>query len=160
MTYLATADRLILGWILLIRASRKHRTLLIVVEPKEEGHRIPVLGSVIKDPVNSRLEPVIGQTLQKVANVDDKGVGDGRHLDPLPVFCKHLQPADAVLPEEGETLQISMSAQADVDSRVLCFRVLWVVVTDAITVRLSVYARDFVKGMITYLPGYVITSSK
>lgn len=137
MTYISAANRLVLGRIALIRASGQDGALLVVIEPEEEGHRVAVLGGVVEDAVHGRLEPVVGQPLEKVANVDDERAGDWRHLDPLAVLREDLQAADAVLPEEREALQVGVGSEADVDGGVLGLGVLGVVVADAVTMNCS-----------------------
>lgn len=88
---------------------------------------------MVVDSVNRRLEAVVGHALQKVANVDHKGALDGRDLDPLTLVGQDLQPADVVLPQEGEALQIRVGTQSYVDGVCRAF-VLGVVVEDAVTV--------------------------
>lgn len=106
-----------------------------MVEAEKERHRVPVLGGVVEDPVHRRLETVVGKPLKEVANVDDEGVGDRRHLDPLTILCKDLQPTNAVLPEQGEALKVGVCSETDVDDGVLRFSVFRVVVDNTVTVQ-------------------------
>lgn len=126
--YLSTGDGFIFGRVRPARARREHAALLIEVEAEEEGHRVPINGSVVVDPVHGRREAVVGQPRQEVANVDDKSVRDWGHLDPLALLGEDLQAPDRVLPEEGKGLQVRVRSQADVDGgigRVLVLGVWW-----------------------------------
>lgn len=64
--------------------------------------------------VHGRLEAVVGQAHEEVANVDDEGTGDRGGLDPLSVVHQDLEPPDHVLPENGKALEIRVRAQTDV----------------------------------------------
>lgn len=64
--------------------------------------------------MHGRLEAVVGQAHEVVADIDDEGARDGRGLDPLAVAVEHLQAALHVLPQQGEALQVGVGAEADV----------------------------------------------
>lgn len=85
--------------------------------------------------MDCRLEPIIREPHQEVADVDDKCVLHGRYLDPLAVFGEDLQPADVVLPEQGKALQVGVSSQADINGCLLRLSILGVVVDNTVTVK-------------------------
>lgn len=57
---------------------------------EEEGERVPVILSVLLDAVDSRLEAVIGQPHQEVANIHDEGAGYRGSEDPLVLRVQDL----------------------------------------------------------------------
>lgn len=84
--------------------------------------------------MDRRLEPIVREPHQEVADVDDKCVLHRRYLDPLALFGEDLQPADVVLPEQGKALQVGVSPQADINSCLLRLSILGVVINNAVTV--------------------------
>ncbi len=60
---------------------------------------LPINSGPVVHSVHGRLQPVVCQTHQIVADVDNKGAWDRRSLDPLSVLVEHLKTTVHVLPE-------------------------------------------------------------
>lgn len=90
---------------------------LVGGEAPEQGDADPLAAGPVVGAVHGAHVAIVGDSLQQIGNVDDKGAGDGPRVDPLPLGVEDLQPARLVLPEDGEEAEVGVRAERDLLER-------------------------------------------
>jgi len=79
-----------------------YRNFGVHVEAEKEGDGVSLDTHCVADAVDSGHELVVGDSLQEVADVDDKRPTNGLCLDINPVLVEHFEASYHVLVQDGE----------------------------------------------------------
>lgn len=79
-----------------------HPHIGIHVEAKKEGNRIPLFAGRVAHAMDGRDERIVRDTLQEIANIDDKSAMDVRRRNVDAIFVQNFEAADLILVQDSE----------------------------------------------------------
>ena len=96
-----------------IDITHQRRNKNIRARVNEERDRITVMVAAIDDTMWRGRKEAIAPDFHDVADIDDKGICNGRSTHPLTVLILNLKTPNFVLPQDGECTGVAVRQYAD-----------------------------------------------